>query len=92
LAVNNDLATVGGVKAVSDTHRRRLTRTILTDDGMNRPRLNDYVDMIISENVAKSFRYLSEFEHVVFEPRMNANERGSEQEKIIRVNSRSSAA
>src|SRR5689334_17975723 len=80
LAVDDDLAAVGGVETVSDTHRRRLTRAILADDGMDRPRLNDYVDMIVSENVAESFSYLSEFEHLVFEPRMDADKRGSEQE------------
>src|ERR1051325_12202085 len=66
LAVDDDLAAVGGVKAVSDTHRRRLPRAILADDGVNRPRLNDYVDLIVSENVAESFVYLSEFEHLVW--------------------------
>src|SRR5215813_1581712 len=63
LTVNDDLAAVGGVKAVSDAHRRRLTRAILADNGMDRPWLNDYVDMVVSKNVAESFRYLSEFEH-----------------------------
>src|ERR1041384_3646581 len=65
LAVADALAAVGRVETVSDTHRRRLPRAILADDGMNRPRLNDYVDMIVSENVAESFGYLSEFEHLV---------------------------
>src|SRR5215213_11124119 len=36
LAVDKDLAAVGGVEAVSDAHRGRLTRAILADDGMNR--------------------------------------------------------
>src|ERR1051326_5912753 len=65
LAVDDDLAAVGGIKTVSDAHRRRLTRAILADNGMDRPRLNDYVDMVVSKNVAESFRYLSEFEHSV---------------------------
>src|SRR5689334_9526243 len=72
LAVDDDLAAVRRVKAVSDAHRRRLTRAVLADDGMDRPGLNDYVDMVVSKNVAESFRYLSEFEHSVFEPQMNA--------------------
>src|SRR6476661_8317692 len=55
LVVDDDLAAVGGVETVSDAHRGRLTRAILADDGMNRSRLNDYVDMIVSKNVAKSF-------------------------------------
>ena len=63
LAVDKDLAAVGGVKAVSDAHRRRLTRAILTNDGMNRSRLNDDVDLIVSQNIAEAFCDLSEFEH-----------------------------
>src|ERR1041385_3917796 len=93
LAVDDDLAAVGGVEAVSDAHRGRLARAILADDGMDRPWLNDDVDMVVSENVAESFGDLSEFEHLVFESRMNANECGSEQKKVlIRVHLRKSAA
>src|SRR6185295_249209 len=63
LAVDDDLTAVGSVKAVCDTHRRRLSRTILTDDGVDRPRLNDDVDVVVGEYVAEAFGYLSEFEH-----------------------------
>src|SRR6185503_16057382 len=73
LAVNYDLAAVGRIKAVSDAHRRRLTRAILTDDGMDRPRLNDDIHIVVSQNIAKSFSNISELEHLLFEPRMNAS-------------------
>src|SRR5678815_5392864 len=63
LAVDNDLAAVGGVKAVSDAHRRRLTGAVLTYDCMNCSRLNDDVDVIVSQYIAEAFCDLSEFEH-----------------------------
>src|ERR1041384_103626 len=62
LAVDDDLAAVGGVKAVSDAHRRRLTSAILTDNGMDRPRLNDNIHIIVSEYVPKSFSNIPELE------------------------------
>src|SRR5215217_5125097 len=63
LAIDEDLAAVSGVESVGDAHRRRLSRAILADDGVDRPGLNDDVDMVVGEYVAESFSYLSEFEH-----------------------------
>ena len=63
LAVDENLAAIGGVKAVSDAHRRRLPSAVLADDGMDRPRLNDDIDVIVGEYVAEPFCDLSEFEH-----------------------------
>ena len=65
LAIDNYLATVRCIKAISDPHRRRLPRPIFTNDGMNRPRLNDNVDIVIGQNRSKPFRDVPEFEHVV---------------------------
>src|ERR1051325_9524605 len=76
-AVDDDFATVGSVETISDVHRRRFARAVLADNGMDRPGLNDYVDMVISKNVAESFRYLSEFEHSEFEPQMRSEEHTS---------------
>src|ERR1043165_1466181 len=61
LAIDDDLATVCGVKTVGNTHRRRLPGAVFTYDGMDCSRLDDDIDTIISENVAKAFCYLSEF-------------------------------
>src|SRR6185436_18138406 len=61
LPVDEDLAAISGVKAVSDTHRRRLSRAVLADDGVDRPGLNDDVNVIVGEYVAEAFCYLSEF-------------------------------
>jgi len=66
LAVNYDLAAVGRIKAVSDAHRRRLTRAILPHDRVDRPRLYDDVDVIVGDHVAEAFSYLSEFEHSIW--------------------------
>src|SRR5687768_8800465 len=65
VAVNKNLTAVGGVKSIGDTHRRRLPRPILTNNGVNRPRLHDNVDMIVRQYIAESFSYLSEFEHLM---------------------------
>src|ERR1044072_6308613 len=62
LPIDEDLATVRGVEPVSDTHRRRLPGAILTDDGMDRPGLNDDVDVVVCAEVAEAFGYLSESE------------------------------
>src|ERR1700741_3340032 len=63
LAVDDDLAAVCRVEAVSNTHRRRLPGAVFTYDGMDCSRLDDDVDVIVSEHVAKPFCYLSEFKH-----------------------------
>ena len=77
LAIYQDLAAVGGVEAISDSHRRRLTGAILTHDGMDRSRLDDDVDVVVSQNIAEAFRDISEFEHRGFyEPQMNTDEHG----------------
>ena len=62
-AIDEDLTTVGGVETVCDPHCRRLTGAILADDGMDRSRLNDDVDVVVSQNIAEAFRYISELEH-----------------------------
>src|SRR5215213_11483800 len=72
LPIDKDLATFSGVETVGDTHRRGLSRAILADDGVDRPRLNDDIDVIVGEYVAEAFCYLSEFEHSEVEPRINA--------------------
>src|SRR5215213_303364 len=61
LAVEEDLAAVRSVEAVSDAHRSRLPRTVLTDNGVDRAGFNDDVDVIVGEYVAECFGYLSEF-------------------------------
>src|SRR5215510_7895361 len=55
LAVDDDLTAVSRVEPVGDAHRRRFSRAILTDDGMDRPGLNDDVDVVVCEYVAESF-------------------------------------
>jgi len=63
LAVDDDLAAVGGVEAVSDAHRSGLACTILPHDGMDRSRLDDDVDVIVSQHIAEAFCYFAEFQH-----------------------------
>src|SRR5689334_6561826 len=63
LAVHYDLTGIGSVETVSDTHRRRFPGAVLAHDGVDRSRLYDDVDMIVSQHIAKAFGYLSEFKH-----------------------------
>src|SRR5688500_13962227 len=63
LPIDEDLTAVSGIKAVSDTHRRRFAGAVLTYDGMDRSGLNDDVDMIVSQHIAEAFCDLSKFEH-----------------------------
>src|ERR1041384_4054956 len=60
LAVDDDLAAVRSVKPVRDTHRRRLSGAILTDDGVDRPRLNDDVDVVVKPGTIRSEEPTSE--------------------------------
>src|SRR5690348_9582682 len=63
LAVDDDLAGVGSVETVGDTHRRRLAGAVLAHDGVDRSRLYDDVDLIVGQYVAEALAYLSEFKH-----------------------------
>jgi hypothetical protein len=53
LAVHHDFARVGRVEAIGDAHHRRLPRPILAHDGVNRPRLDLDVDVVVGEHVAE---------------------------------------
>ena len=63
LAVDQNLARVGRVEAVGDTHRRGLPRPVLADDGVNRARLDPDVDAVVGEHVAEAFGDVSQFKH-----------------------------
>ncbi len=54
LAVDENLAAVGGVKAVGDAHGGRLPRAVLADDGVDRAGLDRDVDMVVGEDAAKA--------------------------------------
>jgi hypothetical protein len=63
LAVDEYVAAVSRVEAVSDAHRRRFARAVLADDGMNRPRLNLDAHMVVRQHVPEAFRDVSQFKH-----------------------------
>ena len=63
LAIDQNFAAVRGVETVGNAHCRRLPGAIFTYDGMDCSGLDDDIDVIVSENVAKAFCYLSEFKH-----------------------------
>lgn len=63
LAINEYFATVGFVKSIRDAHRRGFSRAVLADNGMNRSRLHDNIDVVVSEYFTKPFRNISEFKH-----------------------------
>ena len=54
LAVDQNLAAVGGVEAVGDAHRRRLAGAVLADDGVNGAGLDRDVDVVVGEDAAEA--------------------------------------
>ena len=63
LAIDEDLAAVGGVESIGNSHGRGFTCTILTNDGVNCSGFDDNVHRVARHNIAEAFCYLSEFEH-----------------------------
>src|SRR5688572_23332779 len=63
LAVDQNFAAVGCVKAVRDPHGRRFARAVLADDGVNGARLDRDVDVVVGENAAEALRDASKLEH-----------------------------
>ena len=55
MTFNQNLTAVRSVKAVGDTHRRRLPGAIFPNNGVNRPRLNHNIHIIVSQNRTKAF-------------------------------------
>ena len=54
LAVDQNLARVGRVEAVGDAHRRGLPRPVLAHDGVDRPRPDPDVDVVVGQYVAEA--------------------------------------
>src|SRR6266567_1050888 len=63
LAVDQNLAAIGGVETVSDAHRRRFSRAVFTDDRMNRSRRDFEAHPVIRQNGAEAFRDVSQLDH-----------------------------
>ncbi len=63
LAVDEDLAAVGGVEAVRDAHRGGLPRTVLAHNRMNRPGLDLDVDLVVRLHAAEALRDVPELDH-----------------------------
>src|SRR5258705_12073839 len=63
LVFNQNLARIGLVKSVRDTHRGGFAGAILPHDSVNRTRLDDDVHLVVGENLSKALGYVSEFEH-----------------------------
>ena len=59
VAINQNFAAVGLVKSIRDTHRGGFAGAVLTNDGMNRSRLHDNVYVVVRQNVAEAFCYVS---------------------------------
>src|ERR1043166_137195 len=64
LAFNQDFTFVGFVESISDAHRRGFPGAVFTNNGMNRPRLDLDIDMVVRSYAAKSFGYVAEFNHL----------------------------
>ena len=59
LAIDENFAAVGLIKAVSYAHGSGFARAVLTDDGMDRSRLDLDVDVVVGEDGAESFCYIA---------------------------------
>ena len=55
LAVDQNLAAVGGIKAVRDAHRGGFTGAVLTHDGVDSARRNAETYSIVRQHFAKAF-------------------------------------
>src|SRR6185437_12788206 len=61
-AVDEDLAAVGGVKAIQDRHERRFAGTILADNTVDRATLNLQVDVAIGVDRTEALVDLPKFD------------------------------
>ena len=66
LAVDQDLAAVGVIKAIRDPHDRRFAGTVLANDGVDRALLDRHRNVVIRDDIAEGFCDVSEFEHFYF--------------------------
>ena len=55
LAIDQNVAAVSDIETISDAHRRRFARAILTDDCVNRTRRHFEADAIVCQHGAEAF-------------------------------------
>ena len=55
LAIDQNLAAIGGVETISDAHRRRFSRAVFTGDRVNRSRPDFKAHPVIRQHGAEAF-------------------------------------